>query len=93
MKLFALVAIPVRLATPIRPELAPAGTTAVICDGDTTVKLAVSPLKVTLVTALKLLPVIVTLVPEGPRVGLKLVMVGGTSGGTLRRAASAMTMP
>lgn len=93
VKLDRLTAVPVRVATPITPEVAPAGTIAAICVGETTVKMALLPLKVTLVTALKLLPVIVTLVPEGPSVGLKLVMVGGTGGGTLRRAASAITMP
>jgi hypothetical protein len=93
VKLGRLTAVPVRVATPITPEVAPAGTIAAICVSETTVKFALVPLKVTLVTALKLLPVIVTLVPEGPSVGLKLVMVGGTGGGTLRRAASAMTMP
>ena len=93
MKLDRLTAVPVRVATPITPEVAPAGTIAAIRVGETIVKLALLPLKVTFVTALKLLPVIVTLVPEGPSVGLKFVMEGDTGGGTLRRAASAMTMP
>ena len=42
-----------------------------------TVKLAVVPLKATLVAPLKLVPLIVTLVPTGPLLGLKELIVGG----------------
>ena len=40
-------------------------------------KLAPTPLNVTAVAPLKFVPVIVTLVPAGPLVGVKLVIVGG----------------
>ena len=42
-------------------------------------KLAVLPLKVTAVAPVKFVPLIVTLVPAGPLVGVKLVIVGGLS--------------
>jgi hypothetical protein len=41
------------------------------------VKLALVPLKVTAVAPVKFVPLIVTLVPTGPLVGVKLVIVGG----------------
>ena len=41
------------------------------------VMVAATPLKVTLVAPLRLLPVIVTVVPTGPLVGLKELIVGG----------------
>ena len=40
-------------------------------------KLALAPLNVTDVAPVKLVPLIVTLVPTGPLVGVKLVIVGG----------------
>ena len=46
---------------------------------DVTVKLAVLPLKVTAVAPVKFVPLIATLVPTGPLVGVKLVIVGGNS--------------
>ena len=42
-----------------------------------TVKLALTPLNVTPVAPVKLVPLIVTLVPVGPLAGVKLVIVGG----------------
>ena len=42
-----------------------------------TVNAAVTPLKVTAVAPVKFVPLIVTLVPTGPLVGVKLVIVGG----------------
>jgi hypothetical protein len=44
---------------------------------DVTVKLAAAPLNLTLVAPVKLVPLIVTAVPTGPLVGVKLVIVGG----------------
>ena len=41
-----------------------------------TVKLALVPLNVTAVAPVKAVPVIVTLLPTGPLVGVKLVIVG-----------------
>ena len=40
-------------------------------------KLALTPLNRTAVAPVKLVPLIVTLVPTGPLVGVKLVIVGG----------------
>jgi hypothetical protein len=45
---------------------------------DVTVKLAVVPLNFTAVAPLKFLPLIVTIVPAAPLVGVKLVIVGAT---------------
>jgi hypothetical protein len=42
-----------------------------------TVKLALTPLNVTAVAPVKFVPLIVTLLPTGPLVGVKLVIVGG----------------
>ena len=44
---------------------------------DVTVKVAVVPLTRTAVAPVKFVPLIVTLVPTGPLVGVKLVIVGG----------------
>jgi hypothetical protein len=41
------------------------------------VKLAAVPLNVTEVTPMKFVPLIVTVAPTGPLVGVKLVIVGG----------------
>ena len=43
-------------------------------------KLALTPLNVTAMALLKFVPLIVTLVPTGPLVGVKLVIVGGGEG-------------
>ena len=40
-------------------------------------KLALTPLNVTEVAPVKFVPLIVTLVPTGPLVGVKLIIVGG----------------
>ena len=42
---------------------------------EVTVKLALTPLNVTAVAPVKFVPLIVTLVPTGPLVGVKLVIV------------------
>jgi hypothetical protein len=62
---------------PILPVFAPAGTFAVTCVADFTVKVvAATPANVTLVVPVREVPVIVTKVPAGPLVGVKLSMVG-----------------
>src|SRR5207247_896685 len=53
------------------------GTVAEIEVAVVTEKLALVPLKVTAVAPVKFVPLIVTVVPTGPLVGVKLVMVGG----------------
>jgi len=45
------------------------------------VKFALTPLKVTVLAPSKLVPLIWTLVPTGPLVGAKPVIVGGVAGG------------
>jgi hypothetical protein len=77
VKLFALVAAPPGVVTLIGPEVAAAGTVARIEVAEVTVKLAVTPLKLTLLAPPKLVPLIRTLVPTAPLVGAKLVTVGG----------------
>ena len=44
---------------------------------DGTVKLALTPLNATAVAPVKFVPLMVTLLPTSPLVGVKLVMVGG----------------
>jgi len=72
-----LVAVPAGLVTVMGPVVAPAGTVAVIWMEVTTVNVALTPLKLTLVVPMKLVPVMVTEVPTGPDVGVKLEMMGG----------------
>jgi hypothetical protein len=64
----ALVAVPPGVVTPIFPVVAPAGTVALICVLDTTVKLVAVRLRRTLVAPLKFVPVTATAVPTGPLV-------------------------
>src|SRR5947208_9885184 len=77
VKLFVLVAVPPGVVTLSGPVVAPVGTVAWIVVAEVTVKLALTPLNVTVVAPVKLVPLIVTLVPTGPLVGVKLVIVGG----------------
>jgi hypothetical protein len=76
VKLVELVPVPFPVVTAIGPVVAPPGTVAlrfVLVFG---VKLAATPLNVTPVTPVKFVPVIDTLVPVGPLVGLNDVTVG-----------------
>jgi len=75
VKLFALVAVPPGVVTLSGPVVA-AGTIARIAVSEVTVKLALTVLNVTAVAPVKFVPLIVMLVPTGPLVGVKLVMVG-----------------
>src|SRR5438552_19065284 len=59
------------------PLESPAGTVAVIAVAEFTVKLALVPLNRTALAPVKLVPLIVTLVPTGPLLGVKLATVGG----------------
>src|SRR5437870_3450190 len=76
VKLFVLVAVPPGVVTRSGPVVAPVGTVAWIVVAEFTVKLALTPLNVTVVAPVKFVPLIVTLVPTGPLVGAKLVIVG-----------------
>src|SRR5438477_562074 len=73
----ALLAVPPGVVTLTGPVVAPAGTVAWIAVSEVTVKVALIPLNVTEVAPLKFVPLIVTLVPTGPLVGVKLAIVGG----------------
>src|ERR1700676_3179479 len=69
-----LVAVPSGVVTWILPVFAPVGTVAVIMVSEFKVNVAFTPPNVTLVAPVKLVPLIVTCVPTGPLVGLKLTM-------------------
>jgi hypothetical protein len=69
MKFAALVAVNPLALTAIGPVEAPSGTMATISVVERTSKVAGTPLKVTLETLMKLLPVIVTAVPISPLPG------------------------
>ena len=72
----ALVPVPAAFTTDIVPDVAPAGTVAVICVALFTVNVAAIPLKRTAVAPVKLVPVITTVPPAQAVVGVKLVIVG-----------------
>jgi hypothetical protein len=65
-----LVAVPLEVVTLICPVVAPEGTLVVIDEAETTVKLALTPLNFTAVAPVKFVPLMVTLVPMGPLVGV-----------------------
>jgi hypothetical protein len=71
-----LVALPPAVVTVICPDVALEGTVAVIDEAEATVKLALTPLNFTAVAPVKFVPLIVTVVPTGPLVGVKLEMPG-----------------
>ena len=67
---------PPGVVTVMGPVVAPAGTVVVIVPEGSTVKVAATPLNETAVAPMKFVPVIVTPVPTGPKVGangLKLI--------------------
>src|SRR5438094_7909420 len=70
-----LVAVPPGVVTLSVPVVAPAGTAAWMVVGAASVKLALTPLNATAVAPVKFVPLMVTLVPTSPLVGVKLVMV------------------
>src|SRR5262245_33554519 len=76
VKLVPLVAIPPGVVTEMGPVVAPVGTAAVICVAESTVKLAFVPLNLTELAPVRFVPVMTTLVPTGPLVGVKLLIVG-----------------
>lgn len=77
--MFLLTAVPPGVVIAMCPVFAPVGTVAVTWVSESTVKLvAFTPPKVTFFVPVKLVPVIVTGVPTGPLVGLKLRIAGVT---------------
>jgi hypothetical protein len=77
VKLVVVVAVPEGEVTDIAPEVAPAGTTAVIRVGELMVNVALAPLNLTVVTSSRFVPLICTLVPGAPLVGENEEIVGG----------------
>ena len=75
------------MVTVIAPVVADDGTVAVIWLGEFTTKLAFDPLKTTEVVPVKFVPVIVTLVPDGPLVGENELIVGEPAGVTMKSSA------
>ena len=76
-KLVAEVAVPLAFTTAMAPVVAPAGTVAVSWVLEFAANVgALVPLKLTCVKVDRFVPVMTTLVPTGPEVGVKLVMVG-----------------
>ena len=90
VKLLVLVAVPAGVVTLTGPVVAPTGTVAWIAVAEVTVKLALNVLNLTAVAPVKFAPLIVTLVPTGPLVGAKLVIVGG---GTIVNAVLLVAVP
>src|SRR5256885_4194494 len=85
-----LVAVPAGVGTRTRPVAGPTGTADSVAVAEVTVKLALNVLNLTAVAPVKFAPLIVTLVPTGPLVGAKLVIVGG---GTTVNAALLVAEP
>src|SRR2546422_11630385 len=76
VNVLALVAVPPGVVTLSGPVVAPAGTVAWIAVAEVTVKLVLTPLNVTAVAPVKFVPLVVTLAPTDPLVGVKPVIVG-----------------
>ena len=78
LKLPLVDAVPPGVVTEIGPSVAPAGTLAMICVPVPLTKKGVPvPLNCTALAPPKFAPLIVTLVPTGPLVGLNPVKLGG----------------
>jgi hypothetical protein len=74
-----LPAVPPGVVITIFPVFAPVGTSAVTCVSEFTVNVvAFTPPKVTLEACVRLTPVMVTGVPTGPLVGVKVLIDGTT---------------
>ena len=84
VKLDALPPVPLGDVTAIGPVVAPLGTVALICVPESTENAAAVPLNVTAVAPVKLVPLIVTLVPTGPLVGVKPLIEGLVDGAVLQ---------
>jgi len=81
VKVPELVAVPPCVVIVIFPLTAPVGTIAVTCVSGLvalTLNVAFTPPNVTLVVCLRLTPLMVTVAPTGPLVGMKLVICGIT---------------
>src|SRR5207302_3309320 len=76
VKVAALVPVPPAVTTAIAPVVAATGTVAVSCVLLLPVNVAVVPLNFTALTAVKSVPVMTTLAPTFPALGVKPVTVG-----------------
>jgi hypothetical protein len=95
VKFVELVAVPFGLVTVTGPDRAPGCTVAVICvPWLFTVKVGSAFVPIfTCVAPVKLVPVIVTLVPAGPKVGVNDVMVGAVLFVTVKSAVLVAVPP
>ena len=85
-KLVELVAVPLGVVTLMVPEVAPVGTEVVICVSEFTVnELAEVPLNFTAVAPVNFAPLIVTLDPTAPLVGVNELMAGMLLPGRVRK--------
>src|ERR1044071_470068 len=78
VKALELVPVPEGVVTEMVPVVAPAGTVAVIWVSELIVNEALVPLNFTLVAPVNEAPLITTIAPGAPLVGLKLVILGMT---------------
>ena len=93
VKLFVPVAVPPGVVTLSGPVVAPVGTVAWIVVAEVTEKLALTVLNVTAVAPVKFVPLIVTLLPTGSLVGVKLVIVGALATTTVNALALVAVPP
>ena len=87
VKLLLLVPVPLGVVTANNPVVAPDGTVNMIVVLFETLKTTGLPFRVTEVAPVKLVPVIVTVVPAVPLVGVKEVTVGTGADTQLKFAA------
>jgi hypothetical protein len=89
-----LVVVPFGVVTETGPLCAPFWTVAVICVFETTVNAGSALLPITTwVAPVKFVPVIVTLVPAGPKFGVNDVMVGAKLFVTVKSAVLVAVLP
>jgi hypothetical protein len=88
VKADVLAAVPPSVVTATGPVLAPEGTDASISVGETTANTDATPLNVTAVAPVRLLPEIVTAVPTAPEPGVTEEMTGAGGGGVGGGAAA-----
>lgn len=92
-KSVALMPVPFEVVTEILPVLAPAGTVAFRTLLLWRVELAETPLNLTAMTLLYPLPSMVTSVPTGPLVGVKLATVGAFAGCCTMKSVALVAVP
>ena len=91
-KLLPLVAVPPPVVTVMGPDVAPAGTVALICVSELTVKLAEVPLNVTALAPVKAVPLIATDIPTGPLAG-ENELIEGAAGAVTSKFAELVAVP